>query len=120
MEEIKPREFSDIWAFVRVVDTGSFSEAARQMGTTKASISKQVARLERALQTKRLNRSTRRIGLTEARREIHQHAIRMVEEAKAMEATIAGLQQGPSSPLRDISRLAAKEILHPSRPVRDL
>jgi DNA-binding transcriptional LysR family regulator len=106
MEEIKPREFSDIWAFVRVVDTGSFSEAARQMGTTKASISKQVARLERALATKLLNRSTRRIGLTEAGREIHQHAIRMVEEAKAIEATIAGLQQGPSGTLRVTTSMA--------------
>lgn len=106
MDEIKPRDYSDIWAFVRVVETGTFSEAARQMGTTKAAISKAVARLEAALQTKLLNRSTRRIAMTEAGREIHRHALRMVEEARAIEATIAGLRQGPNGTLRVTTSMA--------------
>lgn len=47
MSELAPRDFSDLWPFVQVVEAGSFSEAARRMGTTKASVSKAVARLER-------------------------------------------------------------------------
>jgi DNA-binding transcriptional LysR family regulator len=106
MSEMQPRDFSDIWAFVRVVETGSFSEAARQMGTTKASISKQVARLEKTLHAKLLNRSTRKLGLTEAGAAIFQNALRMLEEARALEATAAGLQTGPGGTLRVSASLA--------------
>ena len=106
MPELKPRDFPDLWAFVRVVDTGSFSQAARQMGSTKAAVSKAVARLEGALQVKLLNRSTRRIGLSEAGRAIHAHAQRMVEEARAIEVTLAGMQAGPSGTLRVSTSMA--------------
>ena len=106
MNEIKPRDFSDLWAFVRIVDTGSFSEAARQMGTTKANISKQLTRLEHALQTKLLNRSTRRLGTTEAGLEIYRHAVRMIDEGRAIEAAIAGMQHGPAGTLRVTTSMA--------------
>ena len=106
MSEMQPRDFSDIWAFVRVVDTGSCSEAARQMGTTKANISKQVARLEKTLHARLLNRSTRKLGLTEAGSAIYQNALRMLEEARALEATAAGLQLGPGGVLRVSASLA--------------
>lgn len=103
---MQPRDFSDIWAFVRVVETGSFSEAARQMGTTKANISKQIARLEKTLHARLLNRSTRKLGLTEAGSAIFKNALRMLEEARALEATAAGLQSGPSGTLRVSASLA--------------
>jgi DNA-binding transcriptional LysR family regulator len=106
MPQLQPRDFPDVWAFVRVVETGSFSEAARQMGSTKASVSKAVARLERALEVKLLNRSTRRIGLSEAGRAIHAHAQRMVDAGKAIEATMAGMQSGPSGTLRVSTSMA--------------
>lgn len=106
MADLKPRDFADVWAFVKVVDTGSFSQAARQMGSTKANVSKQVARLERALQVKLLNRSTRRIGLSEAGNDIFPHALRMVDEARAMEARIVGLQAGPGGTLRIATSMA--------------
>lgn len=103
---MQPRDFTDVWAFVRVVETGSFSEAARQMGTTKANISKAVARLEKTLRARLLNRSTRKLGLTEAGTAIFQNALRMLEEARALEATAAGLQAGPSGMLRVSASLA--------------
>jgi DNA-binding transcriptional LysR family regulator len=106
MSEIKPRDFPDIWAFARVVELSSFSEAARQMGSTKANVSKQVARLERSLKVKLLNRSTRRISVSEVGLEIYQHAVRMIDEAKAIEAKIAGLQTGPSGTLRVSTSMA--------------
>jgi len=106
MSEMQPRDFSDVWAFFRVVDSGAFSEAARQMGTTKANVSKQVANLERKLRAKLLNRSTRKLGLTEAGSAIYQHALRMLEEARALEATAAGLQTGPGGTLRVSASMA--------------
>jgi len=106
MSEMQPRDFADVWAFVRVVEAGSFSEAARQMGTTKANVSKQVANLEQNLHARLLNRSTRKLGLTEAGSAIYQHALRMLEEARALEATAAGLQTGPGGTLRVSASLA--------------
>ena len=106
MAELKPRDFADLWAFVKVVEAGSFSEAARQLGSTKANVSKAVARLERALQLKLLNRSTRRIGLSEAGRDIHRHALRMVDEGRAIEAAAAGAQEGPAGTLRVSTSMA--------------
>jgi DNA-binding transcriptional LysR family regulator len=106
MRELQPRDFSDLWAFVRIVDTGSFSEAARQLGTTKANISKQLTRLERALQTRLLNRSTRRLGTTDAGVEIYRHAVRMIDEGRAIEAAIAGMQNGPAGTLRVTTSMA--------------
>lgn len=106
MSEMQPRGFSDVWTFVRVVDSGSFSEAARQMGTTKANVSKQVANLEKNLHAKLLNRSTRKLGLTEAGSAIYQNALRLLEEARALEATAAGLQTGPGGTLRVSASMA--------------
>lgn len=106
MSDIQPRDFSDLWAFVRIVDAGSLSAAARQMGTTKATISKQLTRLERALQVKLLNRSTRRLGTTEAGLEIYRHAVRMIDEGRAIEAAIAGMRNGPAGTLRVTTSMA--------------
>lgn len=106
MKELAPRDFSDLWPFVQVVEAGSFSEAARRMGTTKASVSKAVARLEKALQLKLLNRSTRRIALSEAGSDIYQHAVRMIDEGRAIEAAAAGLQAGPGGTLRVSTSMA--------------
>jgi DNA-binding transcriptional LysR family regulator len=51
-------------AFVRTVDTGSFSKAAQAIGSTPSAVSKSVARLERRLGVRLLQRSTRTLGLT--------------------------------------------------------
>jgi len=52
--------------FTRVVEAGSFTQAAQQMALTTAHVSRAVADLERHLRTRLLNRTTRRIALTEA------------------------------------------------------
>ena len=53
-------------AFVCVAETGSFTAAAQQLGTTTAYVSRAVANLETHLRARLLNRTTRRIALTEA------------------------------------------------------
>jgi DNA-binding transcriptional LysR family regulator len=52
--------------FVRVVETGSFSKAAREFGTTQPTVTKQVAGTEERLKVRLLNRNTRGVSLTEA------------------------------------------------------
>ncbi len=51
--------------FVRVVETGSFSKAAREFATTQPTVTKQVAAIEAHLQVRLLNRNTRGVSLTE-------------------------------------------------------
>lgn len=55
----------ELQVFLRVVDTGSFSEAARQTRTTPSAVSKLIARIETRLGVRLLERSTRRLALTE-------------------------------------------------------
>ncbi|MGQ5524022.1 LysR family transcriptional regulator [Chitinimonas sp. PSY-7] len=56
----------DMAVFARVVEAGSFSVAARQLGITPSAVSRQVARLESVLQVRLLERTTRKLRLTEA------------------------------------------------------
>ncbi|WP_236212150.1 LysR family transcriptional regulator [Metapseudomonas otitidis] len=73
-------------AFSCVADTGSFTAAAQQLGTTTANISRAVAHLEGHLKARLLNRTTRRIALTEAGQRYLlrcQQILAYVEEAEA-------------------------------------
>ncbi len=79
-------------AFVRVVETGSFSAAARQLRVGQPAISKTVAQLEERLQVRLLVRSTHALSPTDAGLRFYERAkgaIREVEEAE-LEARGAG------------------------------
>ena len=52
--------------YLRVVETGSFTQVARELGTTQPTVTKQIAALEARLQVRLLNRNTRGVSLTEA------------------------------------------------------
>ncbi|MFV8765951.1 LysR family transcriptional regulator, partial [Yersinia enterocolitica] len=68
--------------FAKVVECGSFTGAARQLAMSVSSISQTVSKLETELNVKLLNRSTRRIGLTEAGRIYYQGCRRMLQEVQ--------------------------------------
>ncbi len=68
-------DFSELDAFVKVVQTGSFTRAAEQMGKQKAHLSRVVAQLEAKLGVRLLERSTRALSLTEVGREIFERAL---------------------------------------------
>ncbi len=69
--------------FARVAETGSFSKAARDLGLSKATVSKRVAELEGAFGVALVARTTRRASLTEAGERTLVHAQRILEEADA-------------------------------------
>ena len=71
----------DMAVFVLVVERGSFSAAARQLGMTPSAISRQVARLEAALGVKLLERSTRQLRLSEAGRATLERCRSMLDAA---------------------------------------
>lgn len=86
--------------FARVVEANSFSGAAQRLGISKASVSKRVATLERALGARLLNRTTRRLSLTEIGRAYYQHCAQVVSEAEAGELAVLHLRAAPRGVLK--------------------
>lgn len=89
-----------IAAFARVVDSGSFSAAADRLGLSKSAVSAHVQRLEERLGIRLLNRTTRRLSVTEAGAAYYRHCARILAEAEAAEQVASALQREPRGTLR--------------------
>ena len=87
-------------SFVRVVRTGSFAAAAEQLGVSRAIISKHIQFLEEHLGARLLNRSTRRLSLTEIGTSYHQFCLRIFAQIEEQRAAVASLQNEPRGTLR--------------------
>ncbi|HDL8283480.1 TPA: HTH-type transcriptional activator AaeR [Yersinia enterocolitica] len=86
--------------FAKVVECGSFTGAARQLAMSVSSISQTVSKLESELNVKLLNRSTRRIGLTEAGRIYYQGCRRMLQEVQEVHEQLYAFNNTPTGTLR--------------------
>lgn len=71
--------------FVAVVDCGSFAAAAAKLQTSRAMTSKQVQNLEEHLGTRLLNRTTRKLSLTETGRTFHQRSVQILADVEEAE-----------------------------------
>jgi DNA-binding transcriptional LysR family regulator len=89
-----------IAAFARVVDSGSFSAASRRLKISKSAVSAHVQRLEERLGVRLLNRTTRRLSVTEAGAAYYRHCARILAEAEAAEQAASALQREPRGTLR--------------------
>ncbi len=58
--------FTNMMTYTKVVETGSFSEAARRMSISKAVVTKRINQLEALLNVRLLQRSTRRLSVTDS------------------------------------------------------
>src|SRR3569832_1540355 len=87
-------------AFGAVADAGSFSEAARRLGTSKSALSKQVQRLEARLGSTLLHRTTRSLSLTEPGQLALEHAVQVARSAQAAAAAVESLTAQPRGLLR--------------------
>jgi DNA-binding transcriptional LysR family regulator len=87
-------------AFVRVVDTGSFSSAAKQLRVGQPAISKTIAQLEERLGVRLLLRSTHGLTPTEAGRNFYEHAKRCIDEADEADLAARGAGAGLSGRIR--------------------
>ena len=85
--------------FARVVEMKSFTRAARELGMTKSTVSKQIGRLEDRLGLRLLNRSTRQLSLTEAGAAFYQGCRQMVAEAEQAEQAVSFLAEAPRGTL---------------------
>jgi DNA-binding transcriptional LysR family regulator len=82
-------DWSDLRVFYAVAETGSFSEAAVQLGMTQPTVSGRIRDLEIRLGVRLFNRSPHRLRLTEAGEKIHDHVVTMERSAAAVEHLVA-------------------------------
>ncbi|OGT53583.1 MAG: hypothetical protein A3F17_00170 [Gammaproteobacteria bacterium RIFCSPHIGHO2_12_FULL_41_15] len=93
-------KLDDLMLFVNVVDTNSFSEAARKLGITKSVVSKHIHQLETQLNARLLNRSTRKLSLTEAGSLLYQHCKRIQQDIDTAIQVVSDTQNEPRGKLR--------------------
>lgn len=93
-------QLSGLGVFAQVVEANGFTAAAARLGVSKAAVSKQVARLEDRLGVRLLNRSTRRLGLTEAGRDFYARARRILDEVEEAEQVASSRQVSPRGLLK--------------------
>ena len=86
--------------FVRVVETGSFSKAAREFNTTQPTVTKQVAATETRLKARLLNRNTRGVSLTEAGALYYDKCKGIVRDAQDAESIVRLRQSQAQGMLR--------------------
>jgi DNA-binding transcriptional LysR family regulator len=86
--------------FVRIVDRGSLTAAAESLRTSLPSVVRTLAALEAALDVRLLNRTTRRIALTDEGREYHARCQRVLAEVDEAEAALSARRAVPRGRLR--------------------
>ena len=90
----------DIRAFARIADLGSISSAARALQMPKSSVSRSLVRLEEAVGTSLIERSTRHLRLTDAGLLLQRHARRILDDVGEAENALGGLIGRPRGDLR--------------------
>lgn len=93
-------DLNDIAIFIKVVEAGSFTGAARLLCVPKTTVSRQVARLEANLSMRLLARTTRKLSLTEAGEIYFQRCRQILNDIEATNNAIASLQSLPQGTLR--------------------
>src|SRR5450830_739481 len=93
-------EPNDLLLFARIADSGSFSKAAERLDLPKSTVSRRLAQLEAQLGERLLQRTTRKLLLTEFGESLLDHARLVVEQVEAVVARAEHRQQAPSGKLR--------------------
>ncbi|MFO6418626.1 LysR family transcriptional regulator [Hylemonella sp. W303a] len=108
---------NEMAVFVRVVETGSFSEAARQMAVTPSAASRAVARLEKALGQRLLQRSTRKLRLSDSAQDVFEHGRDMLNAAQAALEASGREGEEPQGLLRvSVPKAIGRALVHPHMP----
>lgn len=86
--------------FAKVVQAGSYSKAARDLGVPKSTISRKISQMESELDVRLLQRNTRGLSLTQAGKQVFDNCLRVQREVESMSATVENLRQDVSGSLR--------------------
>ena len=95
-------QFDEMKMFVRIVEAGSITRAADQLGIAKSGVSRRLADLESRLGARLINRTTRRSSLSDAGRRYYDGAVKLLSDVAELDAATADAE----SELRGTLRLA--------------
>lgn len=93
-------DLNEMLVFARVASTGSFTAAAADLGMPKSTVSRKVTDLESRLKARLLNRTTRKVSLTDVGRTYYDYCARIVAEVEDAERAVTNLQELPRGVLR--------------------
>jgi DNA-binding transcriptional LysR family regulator len=105
-------DLNEIIVFARVVQAGSFTKGAAQLGMPKSTVSRKVSELEERLGSRLLQRTTRKLSLTDVGRTYYDYCARIVGEMEEAERAVNSLQGTPRGLLR-ITALVNASFLGP-------
>lgn len=109
--------FDAMQAFVRVVDARSFTQAARSLGISNATVTQLVQQLEARLQVKLLHRTTRQVNVTADGEAYYEHAVRVLADMDDAETSLSSASRSPRGRLRvDVPSPLARTVLIPALP----
>ena len=92
--------FQSLIAFSKVIESGSFAGAAQRLGLSVSAVSRQVADLEAHLGVRLLNRTTRRLSLTETGRAFHERSVQLLADLEEAEEEVTSASVVPRGTLR--------------------
>lgn len=109
-------EPNDLVLFARIVEVGSFSKAAQRVELPKSTVSRRISLLEARLGERLLQRTTRKLVVTEFGASLLEHARKVAEEVEAVDALAQHRQAAPSGKLRvslpgDFANLGMVEVI---------
>lgn len=109
--------FDAMQAFVRVVETGSFTKAAGTLHMSKTSVTQLIQQLEARLRVKLLNRTTRKVNVTADGAAYYERAVRVLADVDDAETSLSAAAVLPRGRLRvDVPSPFARFILIPALP----
>ena len=106
-------DLNELVVFVHVVPAGSIRGAAEQLGMPKSTVSRKLIELEERLEARLLQRTTRKLGLTDVGRIYYDHGLRIVTEVENAERAVRSQHETP----RGLLRVTAPLNLAPLGPV---
>ncbi len=100
IDNLPSMDLNQILVFTKVVQTGSFTAAARLLRMPKSSVSRKVSNLEDRIGARLLQRTTRKLGLTDVGRAYFERSSRIIAELEEAEQTVNRMHATPQGLLR--------------------
>ncbi|MBM1199382.1 LysR family transcriptional regulator [Pseudomonas fragi] len=108
---------TEMVVFVKVVEAGSFSAAARQLGSSPSAVSRSIARLEKALAIRLLQRTTRKLRLSDAGEEVFRRCREMAGAAQAVMDLSGRFTREAEGLIRvSVPKAVGRYVIHPHMP----
>ncbi|KMN15866.1 transcriptional regulator [Pseudomonas weihenstephanensis] len=105
---------AEMVVFVRVAEAGSFSEVARQLGTSPSAVSRSISRLEKALALRLLQRTTRKLRLSEGGEAVFKRCCEVVGAAQSVMELSGQFTQEPEGLIRvSVPKAIGRYVIHP-------